>query len=271
MDTDTAPQECTFTCFPNLPTELRLTIWHYASSIPRNIDVWLLQHSTKYYKKAQGYGTTCRPPPILHANQESRAVGLEHYELSFSTKVFVRGQGVVIPRTIYVNWTSDVIVPMSEPFAWFWCFLYDALPIQNLARNISDSDFNKMSARLFNMPLRNIILYRHEVPFRREDIPIWRIALDIELVPFDQAVILEKWIADDVKKMASFANGEVDLKTCHAELVAAQERWDGRGRPLEHHGEILQLNALRNRLPCPRLSLAEMRVNRHWKVHQYLS
>ncbi|KAE9366645.1 hypothetical protein N431DRAFT_515140 [Stipitochalara longipes BDJ] len=112
-----------FTCFPKLPPELRIKIWCYACSITRNADLWVkwlsyddfnCSHNLPYY-----WYSSCAVPAILHANKESRAEGLKHYELSFATNQMVKScrrigveckeypMVVYTPARIYFTWEND--------------------------------------------------------------------------------------------------------------------------------------------------------------------
>ena len=51
--------------------------------------------------KIHGYLTTTAPPTILHVNRESRSVALQHYTLSFCTKLS--------PPQTYFNFATDTL------------------------------------------------------------------------------------------------------------------------------------------------------------------
>ncbi|KAH8586284.1 hypothetical protein B0O99DRAFT_678881 [Bisporella sp. PMI_857] len=115
------PQLSQFTCFPELPTELRLKIWGFAACHPRSINIW----SSDFGKKI---GIPLRaneddetdfviwklcsktaPPTILSVCSESRTEALKYYRLEFGTEFkFADFTFTTHPR-IYVNFEVDRI------------------------------------------------------------------------------------------------------------------------------------------------------------------
>lgn len=90
-----------FTIFPNLITELRLNIWTIALfNHPRIIEI-LAGDNNEYY-------TPTSSPPLLSTCQESRAIALQHYHLSFPSESH--------PAKIYFNPSLDTIFYPS----WLW-------------------------------------------------------------------------------------------------------------------------------------------------------
>ncbi|CAG8983014.1 hypothetical protein HYALB_00003593 [Hymenoscyphus albidus] len=121
----TAGGDCAteFTCFPRLPTELRLKIWGIICNTGR--DLWI---GAKYYRNTSDYSklsedekedtylvfryyTFSLPPAVLHVNHESRFEGLKYYTLAFGSGYKSAGQKFeTTPRT-YVNFQVDRICP----------------------------------------------------------------------------------------------------------------------------------------------------------------
>lgn len=130
----------TFTCFPALPTELRLAIWALSCQIPRNVDVWVrsarnitfphddavkkaraersLKIPTPYGRKLVYKSHAGTIPPILHTSSESRLVALEHYsplgsshkeDISLDSHDSDYGE-YIIPPELYFNSATDVLV-----------------------------------------------------------------------------------------------------------------------------------------------------------------
>jgi len=103
-----------FTCFPKLPTEIRLAIWDLASRTTRNLDVMqnIQGQECRYYYVR--YSSKAPVPSILHTSHESRMAALKHYTLAFP---FIVSPGVASKETktsgIYVNWEYDCICPMN--------------------------------------------------------------------------------------------------------------------------------------------------------------
>jgi hypothetical protein len=105
----------TFTCFPKVPVELRLKIWGYASSVNRNVDIWVRSLDTKLikpYERPLYFYTSLPPPAVLHVNSESRSESLKYYDLDFGTNITIKHTHSVpftisIPSRIYFNWNTD--------------------------------------------------------------------------------------------------------------------------------------------------------------------
>ena len=98
----------TFTCFPELPVELRCKIWREVCFRRRNICIsfkelghWVEEdehgHEVSPFR-AFMYLSDSTHPTILHASHESRTEGLKHYTLDFGVENFTRGsQSRVLP------------------------------------------------------------------------------------------------------------------------------------------------------------------------------
>lgn len=196
------PSQTAFTCFPKLPTEIRLMIWDDVCFFPRNIDLWVLYHG-QIKRRLRGrsntfdcnrYVSICPHPSILHANRESRAVGLKYYELAFGMHTILDyGMEFSTPARIYVNWNSDVIIPMaidqSDRFDWPDHFFGGNLPIQNLAMSIEDTGMIWATSLWFELPLKNVILYHLEHPFQQNSLELYRPNFKLELLPFDYTMV----------------------------------------------------------------------------------
>jgi hypothetical protein len=89
--TKTSPDDSgptSFTCFPDLPTEIRLKIWKHACFIPRNMDVFLVALRTRWRggEALSVFRTSQRDPATLYTNKESRTIALKFYTLEFGSK-----------------------------------------------------------------------------------------------------------------------------------------------------------------------------------------
>lgn len=113
-----------FTCFPNLPKELRLKIWRHAAFIPRDVSLrigwWNLEKinsgvSNSLPLTPHYFFGMCRPPTILSTCHESRKVGLCHYNLCFGTEVKYEHPQITISQApnIYLNLDVDTIYFMN--------------------------------------------------------------------------------------------------------------------------------------------------------------
>ncbi|KAE9367142.1 hypothetical protein N431DRAFT_429858 [Stipitochalara longipes BDJ] len=114
--------------FPRLPLELRTQIWHAVAQQPRTLDLWRLPIGTLFFhdsypnqppNSVKGYRfCTTRPvPSLLHVNQESRAIALQHYVLAFGcVNAMDDDYGITMsaPPRIYVNWKTDIILFLGE-------------------------------------------------------------------------------------------------------------------------------------------------------------
>jgi 2EXR family len=90
-----------FTKFPEFPTELRLKIWAYSARTPRLLTLQYCIVDRKFFSFQN-------LPAILHTSQESRAVGLHYYHLSFGTDKHSPGT--------YFNTNDDIIYFGSEQY-----------------------------------------------------------------------------------------------------------------------------------------------------------
>lgn len=128
----------TFTCFPELTIELRKMIWTEVCFQERVIDLWgvdldNLDIERSYFEEIYDldentehvFMSYCRAPAVLHANQESRVIGLRHYSLEFGTSwereiKDIRGITTTVktcsPPIIYVNWACDILVPVNYSY-----------------------------------------------------------------------------------------------------------------------------------------------------------
>jgi hypothetical protein len=114
-----------FTCFPNLPLEIRQLIWEYCSNLPRNLDIWNEEvGDVSYHWRLDGHQevnwqpfkffTTQSLPGVFLASKESHAIAVKYYHMSFFT-TFHRGtlQKHTNPPTILTNFSADRICPMG--------------------------------------------------------------------------------------------------------------------------------------------------------------
>lgn len=107
-----------FPKFGQLPTELRLKIWSHliqprivvASCLQR--DERLPQRRKELDARAHGRAT----PALLHINQESRYLALQHYELSFSWRISKLLSDTPISQSarVWFNFALDAIYLTGE-------------------------------------------------------------------------------------------------------------------------------------------------------------
>ncbi|KAH6679277.1 hypothetical protein B0J14DRAFT_696555 [Halenospora varia] len=129
--------EATFTCFPNLPLEIRSMIWHEVANLPRNLDLWARTIGAASWQWTRGgpasdielfrFTTTQPNPAILAVNREARKIGKLYYEISFGQFYDIDDPDIKIttPGTVLRNFEADRICPMGRygenPHLELWC------------------------------------------------------------------------------------------------------------------------------------------------------
>lgn len=124
----------TFTCFGQLPSELRIKIWSYVCYQPRNVDIFtdnlgVIRISEDIHFDAyKFYSHFCSHPAVLHICREAREEGLKHYQLEFGTSHHFSIVNISTPPRIYVNFVCDrlcLLKPdcfgsdLEDRFLWF--------------------------------------------------------------------------------------------------------------------------------------------------------
>jgi hypothetical protein len=176
----------TFTCLPRLPPELRLTIWEYAASQPRNVDIWTnrTHNSPRDVYPSFHYSTLSPVPAILQVNREARHVGMSFYELAFSQS-FEDDNGDEIESLrrpgMYVNWRSDLICLLD---LWRWDIdalgpVFQNKKIKHLALNVEAGDWR--CAWFLGLRLETLTLYRVERSFRLAQVLNFRSKKDFKI------------------------------------------------------------------------------------------
>lgn len=124
-----------FTCFPNLPFELRTMILTIACHESRIIDLWISELPFEEHGGATTYwgdrpyrwrSQAERAPGLLHTSRETRTVGLKYYTLAFETSFpFDDSQTssmmtsktiktIDTPAHVWVNWDCDIMCRMHD-------------------------------------------------------------------------------------------------------------------------------------------------------------
>ncbi|KUJ11603.1 uncharacterized protein LY89DRAFT_228232 [Mollisia scopiformis] len=168
-----------FTAFPRLPYELRRTIWNEACCVTRVLDLRIEPFRTEdilvafFYEYDDAPATVrtwCRiAPPILHASQESRSVGLKHYQPDFDYNFTIPGSDTKLSFTakakIYVNWDYDIICPFDahrdsgDGFARHALMLRRLLHCDKLSRIAFDvEDFQLLREEIEELASRSSII-----------------------------------------------------------------------------------------------------------------
>lgn len=103
-----------FTCFPELPLELRRLVWGYASNFPREVDIKIKKKGTGNRVVADPivegiveydhYSSTA-PPAVLSVSCEARGEALRFY----TTYCGNLGDAENAQRQIYINFRADRI------------------------------------------------------------------------------------------------------------------------------------------------------------------
>ena len=94
-----------FVLFPKLPTELRLQIWKYAIPGARKITLKRRKNSSQLSVTTPSLTASPYTPDILHVCQESRAMALEYYQVSFAKEC---------TRPMYFNPNQDVVLCLAK-------------------------------------------------------------------------------------------------------------------------------------------------------------
>lgn len=68
-----------FTCFPELPLELRRKVYAFASNDGREVDIHIAFKNNDDYIQGNHVSSSTRPPSILHVSNEVRVEALRYY------------------------------------------------------------------------------------------------------------------------------------------------------------------------------------------------
>jgi hypothetical protein len=153
-----------FTLFPELPKELRFEIWKLATKEPRIVEICQFssprepnptpieghtleeekddEEENEYVgrKNPNPFYSPAALPAILHVNQESRTIALEHYRLSFAN---ARN-----PATIYWNPAVDTL------YFPIWCWSYNLTSFERATtKEVKDS--------IQRVAIDNLVWYEH--------------------------------------------------------------------------------------------------------------
>jgi hypothetical protein len=102
----------TFTCFGELPSELRVKIWNHVCFHPRNVDIssetlGTVRICEGTYVDVHKFFSHALHPAVLHVSRESREEGMKHYQLEFGSSYTSSIINVSTPPRIYVNFACD--------------------------------------------------------------------------------------------------------------------------------------------------------------------
>ncbi|ROV97682.1 hypothetical protein VMCG_07394 [Cytospora schulzeri] len=106
----------TFTCFGDLPIELRLKIWEHLLQ-PRIVIAACFDEECVPEKRAQlARRARCPPAPVLlHISHETRELALKHYELAFAWRI---PSMLARPRSsearVWFNFRQDTLFLLGE-------------------------------------------------------------------------------------------------------------------------------------------------------------
>jgi len=142
-----------FHLFPALPPELRLKIWGYALSVPRNVTVLCLEgRFERGAPREVKFSSPDRPPALLHVCRESRCEALRIYTPAFQT-----GKGAT---PIYVAFSQDTIESSQNLLRCLGKLELEG--IQRLVLVIKDpsyfADFNSQFLKMMQHNLRELEL-----------------------------------------------------------------------------------------------------------------
>jgi len=157
----------TFTCFPELPLEIRNMVWKEAANLPRNLDIWARPTGVTCYRDMEYWDerlewkeyrtfrfTTRQPVPgVLVATKESRAATRQFFDMCFGSCIDWGG-GVKITTNpeILRNFQADRICPMGPYSTEASDYLWGSEPPPSCAVNLyrtSKDDPDPLSKLLF--------------------------------------------------------------------------------------------------------------------------
>lgn len=150
----TPPQDLTFTCFPDLPLEIRQKTWKHASFFDRDVVVRFQKVTSTSSRKISTYMSTrssttfyahqspTLPPALLHASHEAREEGLRYYQLTFGIQNEYKDGGMKVNLTceprIYANFVSDRVWPICSSWK-HWHAIWSQLMVYGI-RSIAIDD-----------------------------------------------------------------------------------------------------------------------------------
>ncbi|CAG8977086.1 hypothetical protein HYALB_00012877 [Hymenoscyphus albidus] len=134
--TSTSTTLAMFTCFPDLPTELRLIIWRYSACLdPKNIvldaksvlyhytstdesiptrRMGIVPDSAKIFVWYRATSNALSPPALLHVSSEARTIAFEFYRPEKSTERFQGSFNTPYRGSyqccVWVNWFADTLL-----------------------------------------------------------------------------------------------------------------------------------------------------------------
>lgn len=115
----------TFTCFKDLPTEIRLQIWGMACGQKRNVSVGnrtLISPGDLPSYTLDGlfvYESRTPVPEVLSVCRESREEAMKHYSLCFGTKLNNSVLSIEVQPRIWCNFKADTIcVDLDFKLSW---------------------------------------------------------------------------------------------------------------------------------------------------------
>ncbi|CZR52030.1 uncharacterized protein PAC_01907 [Phialocephala subalpina] len=109
------PEFNTFTCFSDLPIELRLAIWQFTFK-PRRTKIWRVRNVRK---GSRGLWFTFDPAPLtLSIFQESRACALENYRILTYEPEFEQSFRYLNPEIDTLIFPNHTLLEVGEGFPW---------------------------------------------------------------------------------------------------------------------------------------------------------
>ncbi|ROW04091.1 hypothetical protein VSDG_01145 [Cytospora chrysosperma] len=106
----------TFTCFGDLPPELRLKVWEHLLQ-PRIVIAACFDEECAQEKRAQlARRARCPPAPVLlHISHETRQLALKHYEPAFSWRVpSILARPRSCEARVWFNFRQDTLLLLGE-------------------------------------------------------------------------------------------------------------------------------------------------------------
>ncbi|APA09467.1 hypothetical protein SS1G_12272 [Sclerotinia sclerotiorum 1980 UF-70] len=226
----------TFTCFGELPTELRILIWGMVCEQRRNISIQLNQSYKQVdlppHQRRDGYicASNTPHPSVFYACKESREEAFKHYSLLFQEKLISPRFSIKIQPRIWCNFKADTLCLKS--FGWndrVYEDFFNNIPakdmVSSLAFNIEPL-INCNFGRSFREEVDLYNIFRVVNAYGARGIELREIFLyyDVEEDPIHQPVVSE-FVELDWNAMDSNSRKMKDLQRVQKDLLRDFPSW----------------------------------------------
>ena len=167
------PKSLLFPLFPNLPAELRISIWEFAAQEPRGIELierfdqdispddglpysddWILRPT--FYGACTSNNRQQKIPPILLVCWEARFEGLRFYACCIELNVIPQGPyRKYSTRVVYINFKADVFY-MLDTMAPYQTSSHNQLSDLNYTLNFGSSVIKRIENATVHTTISNL-------------------------------------------------------------------------------------------------------------------